>query len=181
MSAERCRTFVIGLGANLGERGATLKLAVLALQAEGTITAVSHLYESAAVGPAQPDFLNAAVRLDTSLAPGRLLARLLVVEREHGRERRERWGPRTLDLDLLYSPDLSLREPDLTLPHPELTRRAFALAPLLDVAPDAWEPGSRRRYADLLSALGEQGLRRLETSDEWDPRPNRLAAPGRAE
>jgi 2-amino-4-hydroxy-6-hydroxymethyldihydropteridine diphosphokinase len=169
------------LGANLGERVATLKSAVLALQAHGEVPAISHLYETTAVGPPQPDYLNAAVLLQSRLAPGQLLLELLTIERTHGRERRERWGPRTLDLDLLYSPALLLNEPDLTLPHPELTRRAFALTPLLDVTPDAVDPHSGTRYADLLAGLGEQGLRRLETAPTWDPRPNRSVAPGRAE
>jgi len=181
MSGDVRRSYVVGLGANLGERVATLKSAVLALQAHGDVRALSSLYETAAVGPPQPDYLNAAVLLDSTLAPGQLLLALLTIERTHGRERRERWGPRTLDLDLLYSPALLLNEPDLTLPHPELTRRAFALAPLLDVAPSALDPHTGARYADLLAGLGERGLRRLETAHGWDPRPNPELAPGRAE
>jgi 2-amino-4-hydroxy-6-hydroxymethyldihydropteridine diphosphokinase len=181
MSGDVRRSYVVGLGANLGDRVATLKSAVLALQAHGDVQAISDLYETAAVGPPQPDYLNAAVRLESALAPGRLLLELLTIERAHGRERRERWGPRTLDLDLLYSPALLLNEPDLTLPHPELARRAFALTPLLDVTPSAVDPHSGARYADLLAALGEPGLRRLETAPTWDPRPNPSVAPGRAE
>jgi 2-amino-4-hydroxy-6-hydroxymethyldihydropteridine diphosphokinase len=181
MSGDVRRSYVVGLGANLGDRLGTLKSAVLALRAHGDVQAVSHLYESAAVGPPQPDYLNAAARLESLLAPSQLLRALLTIERAHGRERRERWGPRTLDLDLLYSPSLLLNGPDLTLPHPELTRRAFALTPLLDLIPDALDPHSGARYADLLAALGEQGLRRLETALSWDPRPNRSLAPGRAE
>ena len=181
MSGDMRRSYVVGLGANLGDRRATLKSAVLALQAHGVVQAVSDLYESPAVGPPQPDYLNAAVLLDSALAPGQLLLGLLAIERAHGRERRERWGPRTLDLDLLYSPALLLSETALTLPHPELTRRAFALQPLLDVAPGASDPASEAPYVDLIDALGGQGLRRLETSPSWDPRPNRALAPGRAE
>src|SRR5690349_9604716 len=120
MSDER-RQYVIGLGANLGDRLSTLKSAVSALAGIGSIRAVSHLYETAAVGPPQPDYLNAAVLLESSLEPTALLGELLAIERAHGRQRRERWGARTLDLDLLYSPELRLSEPDLTLPHPELT------------------------------------------------------------
>jgi 2-amino-4-hydroxy-6-hydroxymethyldihydropteridine diphosphokinase len=171
MSGDVSRSYVIGLGANLGDRLATLKSAVLALQAHGLVRAVSGLYESAAVGPPQRDFLNAAVLLDSVLAPGQLLSQLLGIERAHGRERRERWGPRTLDLDLLFSPSLLISEPGLTLPHPELTRRRFALAPLLDVASDACDPHSGQRYVDLAGALGPQGVRRLETGAGWDPRP----------
>lgn len=168
MSDER-RPYVIGLGANLGDRAATLRSAVAALANLGAVLAVSDLYETAAVGPPQPDYLNAAVLLESTLKPAGLLAELLQVERVHGRERRERWGPRTLDLDLLYSPDLALSEPSLTLPHPELTRRAFALAPLLDVTPEAREPGSGRRYADFFASLPSQGVRRFETRNVWCP------------
>src|SRR6266540_2141687 len=131
MSDDQPRRYVIGLGANLGDRLAALKSAVLALQEHGIVLAVSDLYESAALGPPQPDFLNAAVLLESSLNPQRLLVELLAVERAHGRQRRERWGPRTLDLDLLDSPGLVLTGSELTLPHPELLRRAFALGPLL--------------------------------------------------
>ena len=181
MSGDVRLSYVIGLGANLGDRLASLKSAVLALQPHGEVRAISDLYESAAVGPPQPDYLNAAVLLESALGPQQLLAELLAVERAHGRERRERWGARTLDLDLLDSPGLVLDEPGLTLPHPELLRRPFALAPLLDVSPDGRDPRSGRRYADLALALEPRGLRRLETRVRWDPRPNRSRAPGRAE
>ena len=181
MSGDVRRSYVVGLGANLGDRLSTLKSAVLALRAHGVVRVVSDLYECAPVGPPQPDFLNAAVLLDSALAPAPLLRELLAIERAHGRERRERWGPRTLDLDLLFSPLLLLNEADLTLPHPELTRRAFALAPLVDVAKEARDPLSGVRYADLLLGLGEQGVRRVESGAGWDPRPDGAAAPGRAE
>ncbi|MDF3066524.1 MAG: 2-amino-4-hydroxy-6-hydroxymethyldihydropteridine pyrophosphokinae FolK [Polyangiaceae bacterium] len=164
---EARRQYVIGLGANLGDRVGTLRSALAALAALGEVRGVSPLYETAAVGPPQPDYLNAAVLLDSCLDPQPLLQALLAIERQHGRERRERWGPRTLDLDLLFSPGLELAEPGLTLPHPELSRRAFALAPLLDVAPLAYEPGSGRSYADFFRALGAAGVRRLETNDGW--------------
>jgi 2-amino-4-hydroxy-6-hydroxymethyldihydropteridine diphosphokinase len=185
MSGDVRLSYVVGLGANLGDRLATLRSAVLALEPHGAVRAVSDLYESAALGPPQPDYLNAAVLLQSALAPQRLLAELLAVERAHGRERRERWGARTLDLDLLDSPGLVVSEPGLTLPHPELLRRAFALAPLIDVAPEARDPHTGRRYADLAVPLETQGVRRLETGASWDPRPNRSGsqarAPGRAE
>jgi 2-amino-4-hydroxy-6-hydroxymethyldihydropteridine diphosphokinase len=168
--SDDLRGYVVGLGANLGDRLATLKSALRGLEQQAmTIQAVSHVYESAAVGPPQPDYLNAAVLVQSSLAPGRLLEALLALERAHGRQRRERWGPRTLDLDLLFSPGLVLSTAELTLPHPELTGRAFALRPLVDVAPDARDPSSGALYAELLSALSGQSLRRLETSSTWCP------------
>lgn len=165
--SELFRRYVIGLGANLGDRLLTLKSALRGLAQRGTILAVSDVYETGAVGPAQPDYLNAAVLLETSLAPTELLHALLGLEKAHGRERRERWGPRTLDLDLLYSPGLLLTTPELSVPHPELTRRAFALLPLIDVALDARDPSSGALYADILANLSAQSVRRFETRANW--------------
>jgi 2-amino-4-hydroxy-6-hydroxymethyldihydropteridine diphosphokinase len=170
--SDDVRRYVVGLGANLGDRLATLKSAVLALTEHGKVVALSDLYQTAAVGPPQPDYLNAAVLLESTLAPQQLLAALLEIERRHGRERRERWGARTLDLDLLFSPALVLREASLTLPHSELCRRAFALAPLLDVLPDAREPVSGALYADLFAAVDRAGIRRADSGAGWDPRPD---------
>ena len=184
MSGDVRRAYVIGLGANLGDRRATLGSAVRALVARATVLGVSDLYESRAVGPEQPDYLNAAVLLESSLTPRQLLGELLSIERGHGRERRERWGPRTLDLDLLHSPALVVSEPDLTLPHPELTARAFALAPLVDVAPEELDPRSGARYVDILRAIANPGVHRVETSATWwGPGSQAVAEhrPGRAE
>jgi len=153
---------VIGLGSNLGDRRAWLEQGAARVAALGVLRACSFIYETAPVGPPQPDFYNAAVRLETALSPQALLREVLAIELELGRERRVRWGPRTLDLDLLWSPALQVSEPGLTLPHPELAKRAFALAPLLDVAPEAVEPASERRYADILAALEAASVRRLE-------------------
>ena len=117
---------------------------------------VSSLYESAPLGPAQPHYLNAAVRFGVATPPESLLDALLEIERSHGRVRREKWGPRTLDLDVLLATDtegratLAFESPRLSIPHPGLSLRAFALAPLLEVM-----PGQARRLAPLLSALGE--------------------------
>ncbi len=171
MSDDVRRSYVIGLGANLGDRMPTLQSAALALEAHGVVRALSDLYETGAVGPPQPDYLNAAVLLESALAPQELLTALLAIERVHGRERRERWGARTLDLDLLHSPGLVLRLPELTLPHPELARRAFALVPLVDVLPEARDPVSGLRYVDVLATLERDGVRRVAARSEWDPRP----------
>ncbi|MCC6215865.1 MAG: 2-amino-4-hydroxy-6-hydroxymethyldihydropteridine diphosphokinase [Polyangiaceae bacterium] len=151
---------VIGLGSNLGDRRATLQSAARAVAALGTLLGASPTYESRAVGPPQPDYLNAAVRLRAVIEPPALLELLLGIERDHGRERRERWGPRTLDLDLLWIDALAVRTARLVVPHPCLLERPFALRPLLDVAPDARDPASGERYADRLATLGEAGLRR---------------------
>lgn len=138
------QTAVIGLGANLGDRLHTLESAVrsLACRAHIRVVQVSPIYETEALGPPQPNYLNAALRIETELEPEALLDALLEIEVAHGRVRRERWGPRTLDLDILVFCDPITREPTryeterLTLPHPRLLERKFALAPLLDVMPE---------------------------------------------
>jgi 2-amino-4-hydroxy-6-hydroxymethyldihydropteridine diphosphokinase len=147
----------IGLGANLGDAADTLRQAVDALACrEGVVVrAVSRFYRTPAWGREdQPDFINAVALLETSLAPRALLDLLLAVEAEFGRHRvdGERWGPRTLDLDLLLHGDAVIDEPGLRVPHPHLHERAFALVPLLDVLPEARIPryGAAR---DAVSAL----------------------------
>jgi 2-amino-4-hydroxy-6-hydroxymethyldihydropteridine diphosphokinase len=140
----------VGVGANLGDREATIRAAIETLPA---VVAVSKLRETDPVGVVdQPPFLNGAVALETELAPRDLLAVLLAVERKLGRERRERWGPRTIDLDLLLYGDEAIDEPGLTVPHPRLHERRFALEPLVDLDPDVAIPG-RGRVADLLAGL----------------------------
>ena len=155
---------VLGLGSNLGNRLEFFRAAVRHLQIYVQITAFSALYESAALGPQQPDYLNAALRLRTALEPQALLALQLEIEHAAGRVRLERWGPRTLDLDLLFIAGQTVDEPGLIVPHRELTRRAFALLPLLDVMPDAREPSTGRAYSELLAELDRTGVRELENS-----------------
>jgi len=140
----------VGVGANLGDREATIRAALAALPG---VVAVSELRETAPVGVVdQPPFLNGAAALETELSPRELLDALLEVERRLGRERRERWGPRTIDLDLLLHGDDVVDEPGLTVPHPRLHERRFALEPLLDLDPDLVVPG-RGRVIDLLARL----------------------------
>ena len=129
----------IGLGANLGDRLTTLREATARLAAHGTVVGRSRVFASAAVGgPPQPPFLNAAVALESALEPQAMLAACHAIERALGRDRaREvRWGPRTLDLDLLLAGargEQVTSLPGLALPHPRLHERAFALAPLADL------------------------------------------------
>jgi len=140
----------VGLGSNLGDREATLRAAIAALPG---VVAVSELRETDPVGVTeQPAFLNGAVALETDLSPRELLETLLAVERELGRQRRERWGPRTIDLDLLVYGSETVDEPGLTVPHPRLHERRFALDPLAEIAPRLVIPG-RGRVKDLLSEL----------------------------
>lgn len=146
---------VIGLGSNLGDRRALLRRALDGLAALGTPVRISALYETEPVGPPQPLFLNAAVALESSLAPLALLDGLLALEISLGRVRQERWGPRSIDLDILWADTGVFLAPRLTVPHPELRRRAFALRPLLDVAPDAVDPRDGTPYRAVLAELGD--------------------------
>jgi 2-amino-4-hydroxy-6-hydroxymethyldihydropteridine diphosphokinase len=155
---------VLGLGSNLGDRLAFFRAAARGLELHGQIVSVSALYETLAVGPAQPDYLNAAFRFRTSLAPVALLALQLRIERACGRVRVERWGPRTLDLDLLFISGRTVDVPGLVVPHRELTRRAFALLPLLDVAPDARDPTTGELYSEVALKLDRTGVRELPNS-----------------
>jgi 2-amino-4-hydroxy-6-hydroxymethyldihydropteridine diphosphokinase len=170
---------VIGLGSNLGDRGRSLREAVRALGALGRVIGTSSLYETDAVGPPQPRYLNAAVRLSTELEPTELLRALLGIEQSHGRERRERWSARVLDLDILWIRGVSLDLTTLRVPHPELERRVFALAPLVDVAPEARDPRTNASYSEILAALDPRGVDQVPgtTAGRWlegdqDPRPS---------
>ena len=146
----------IGLGANLGPREATLLRAVERLAAEDEITVLelSSLRDTEPVGVTdQPEFLNGALAVETTLSPRELLDALMRIERELGRVRgAERFGPRTIDLDLLLYGDEVVEEPGLTVPHPRLHERRFALEPLAELDPELDIPG-RGRVADLLASM----------------------------
>lgn len=145
--AERPRRSVVGLGSNLGDRLAAMQGAVLEIHATLPIAAASRVYATAPVGgPPQGEFLNAAVLLAQAIQPSELMALLLQVERSFGRVRGARWGPRTIDLDLLWIDGVAIETPSVTVPHPSLRERAFAVAPLLDLAPDARDPRTGERY-----------------------------------
>jgi 2-amino-4-hydroxy-6-hydroxymethyldihydropteridine diphosphokinase len=149
------RRAYLGLGSNLGDRAARLQDAVDGLAATDGITVigVSPVYETEPVGgPEQPDYLNAVVAVDTDLTPRQLLEVAQRLEGEAERERGERWGPRTLDVDVLLVGDEHVDEPDLVVPHPRLFERAFVTVPLADLDPmfAPWVPP------------GETGVRRTE-------------------
>ncbi len=133
------RAVYLSLGANLGNRAETLRAAVQRIAAKDGVTlcAVSSLYETAPWGKTdQPAFLNIAVSLKTMLLPEAVLALTQTVETELGRVRHERWGPRTIDIDILYIEGVERHTPALTLPHPYMTERAFVLVPMAEIAPD---------------------------------------------
>lgn len=141
----------IGIGSNLGDRAASAERALRELASLGRVTRVSSFYRTKPWGnPNQPWYLNAAAAIETALPPRTLLERLRAIETAMGRVRSERWGPRTIDLDLLLYGDLDIHETDLQIPHPHLRERAFVLVPLAEV--DA-------RFAQLRDALAESELK----------------------
>ncbi len=146
----------IGLGANLGDPRRQLEkaLARLAEAEEVEVQKVSTFYRSPPLGPPnQPDYVNAVAQVRTRLSPEELVRLLLQIERELGRTRGERWGPRLIDLDLLLYGEEEMTTSTLTLPHPEMAKRAFVLVPLAEVAPEAWHPSLRKNAAQLLAEL----------------------------
>jgi 2-amino-4-hydroxy-6-hydroxymethyldihydropteridine diphosphokinase len=151
----------IGLGSNLGNSLEILRGAAARLAGLGTIRAVSSVYETDPVGlEEQPAFLNAVVLVDTTLEPETLLDRLLAIEADFHRERTIRWGPRTLDLDLIWYEGAEMDGERLALPHPRAAEREFVLRPLADIDPGLPLAGST--VADLLAALPSQGVRATE-------------------
>lgn len=159
---------VVGVGANLGDRHATLQRAVDALGRVARLRAASPVYETSPVGPPQPEFLNAAILVETRLAPETFLDELLAIEASLGRVRSVRWGPRTIDLDVLWIEGLVVATERLVVPHLHLHERAFALRPLLDVAPDAVDPRTGMRFVALEE---ETALRRTALALRVEPAP----------
>ena len=156
----------VGLGGNVGSARDTLRAAIRTFDAlpSTRLLRASRLYRTPAWGREdQPEFVNAAAAIETTLAPRALLEALLAIERTHGRERDadgERWGPRTLDLDLLLYGGDEVDEPGLHVPHPHLHERAFVLVPLLEIAPDLVIPG-RGSARTALAAIGSDGIEAL--------------------
>ncbi len=148
----------IGLGSNLGDRAANLRGALEALRRREDIEVVevSPFQETEPVGPPQPRYLNAAARVRTPLSPRELLEVLQEVEEQFGRERSVRWGPRTLDLDILLYGERIVDQPDLRIPHPRMHERRFVLGPLRKIAPEAVHPVLDKTVRRLLRELKER-------------------------
>jgi 2-amino-4-hydroxy-6-hydroxymethyldihydropteridine diphosphokinase len=154
---------VLGLGGNIGDPRSRMAAAIGALAAKPAIEvrAVSALYETPPWGKTdQPSFLNAAILIETELAAHALLQTILQAEQQLGRQRGERWGPRTVDIDILLFGAEAIDEPGLHIPHPRLHERAFALAPLADVMPQARFGG--RSATEWLARLDVTGIKRIE-------------------
>ena len=146
----------VGVGSNLGDREFLIRKAVEAMRdlPRTLVVRVSSLYDTDPVGEVdQPAFLNAAVWLETTLEPRELLWQLLLIEKRMGRVRSQRWGPRPIDLDLLFYGEETVDEPDLKIPHPEAHRRAFVLLPLVELDRDFVHPSTGESIRKLIKKL----------------------------
>jgi 2-amino-4-hydroxy-6-hydroxymethyldihydropteridine diphosphokinase len=151
----------IGIGSNIGDKTANCKKAIELLKENPQIkvTKISDFYETEPVGYKEQEwFVNCAVEIETDLNPQELLLLCHMIESELGRERKIKYGPRTIDLDiLLYNNDI-IDTTKLKIPHPEMHKRSFVLKPLSDIAPDAVHPALRKKIADLTVAITEKGI-----------------------
>jgi 2-amino-4-hydroxy-6-hydroxymethyldihydropteridine diphosphokinase len=155
----------IGLGANEGDPRGQLEeaMSLLATAEEIELVKASSLYLNPPLGPpGQPWYVNAVIQVRTRLTPEELLRVLHRVEQDLGRVRRERWGPRRIDLDLLLYNGVILSGPDLCLPHPEMHRRSFVLVPLAEIAPQAWHPALGKTASELLGNLAPEDRESLK-------------------
>jgi 2-amino-4-hydroxy-6-hydroxymethyldihydropteridine diphosphokinase len=143
----------LSLGGNLGNTREIFEGAYPLIEKKiGKISVYSSIYQTEAWGPIQQsDFLNQVILVSTVLKPEACLTELLEIEREFGRERKERWGPRTLDLDILYYGDVIIAESDLSIPHPRIAERKFILTPLAEIAPLFEDPVSHKSMVTLLA------------------------------
>lgn len=167
------RTF-LGLGANIGDREANLRLALRGLSRECTVVAASSLYRSEAVvvegADPGPDYLNAVCEIETDLAPDELLRFVKEIEHEMGRRPAARWAPRIIDIDVLLFGDAVVSLPHLTVPHPRLAERNFVLVPLAELEPGARHPLLKRTIAELTEDADFTGLEHVR-GPEWASGP----------
>ena len=146
----------ISLGANLGPARENLARAIRSIKKRCRVLAVSSLYESDPVGPQdQPKFTNAVIKAETDLSPFELLDCLKTIEKEIGRKKTKRWGPRVIDLDIIFYGDLVISTDSLVIPHPRAHERRFVLEPLLEIDPAAWHPAKKMAVKDICSGLGD--------------------------
>lgn len=161
-------TVYLGLGSNLGDRKPNLAAALAQLQPDVHVEAVSSLYETEPVGPQdQPAYYNAACRAATELTPMALLERVKAVESAMGRQAGPRWGPRLIDIDILFYGSEVIDEDGLRIPHPEMAKRAFVLAPLAEVAAGVVHPELNVSIEQLAAAIDGAGVR-MVLEQGWD-------------
>ena len=156
---------LIAIGSNLGDRVANVKKAVLraADEVKATLVFMSSFYETEPWGiKEQGPFMNAVMGVDTELPPAALLAHLKSVEAGMGRQEAERWGPRVIDLDIIFYDGLVMDENGLTIPHPAAADRAFVMVPLAEIAPDFIHPVTGRGVSDIAKSLDSSGIRKME-------------------
>ncbi|GIQ67321.1 2-amino-4-hydroxy-6-hydroxymethyldihydropteridine diphosphokinase [Xylanibacillus composti] len=168
MSFQTASGVYVGLGSNMGDRLGYLKQALADMDAHARCEVVrcSPVYETAPVGYVdQPSFLNMAAMLRTDLPPMDLLHMLMAIERKHGRVRDERWGPRTLDLDILHWSGVTLTTDELTIPHPRMAERPFVLIPLLDIADH--DPSLNTWLRKRMETMDDEGGVELWTHMHW--------------
>lgn len=154
----------LSLGSNIGARAVNLEVAISRLDELGRVVGVSSFYETEPVEvTAQPMFLNCVVALETELLPPQFMRAVLEVERQMGRRRTQKKGPRTIDIDILLFGNAVIDTPDLTVPHPAMHQRRFVLEPLVEIAPDVRHPALRKTAKELRNALqpGTQKVRKL--------------------
>ena len=168
---DRVATTFIGLGSNLdshhGDKQRHLEMALEAMSGVGRVIKISSIYETDAWGVEgdQPDYLNQVVEIETGLDPSALVEAMLGIEAEIGRVRTERYGSRTIDLDVLFLGDLVIEEPGVQIPHPRLHERAFVLVPLAEIAPDFVHPVLGTTLVELLKDIGNSGVRPFSSGE----------------
>jgi 2-amino-4-hydroxy-6-hydroxymethyldihydropteridine diphosphokinase len=164
---------LLSLGTNLGERRQNLRRAVRALDREMAVTAVSPVYETEPWGESdQPDFLNICLAATTTQPPRQLLKSIKQIEQDLGREETYRWGPRLIDIDIIFYDEVVVAEEGLNIPHARLADRAFVLAPLADIAPDWVHPITGKTVVEMLNAVYSTAVYRLpeplfENNGDW--------------
>ena len=161
----------ISIGSNLGERERNCRRAVEGISAFAGVTAVSSYYETEPVGVEdQPLFINCAIEIATDLAPRELLRKLQAIENKLGRTHKIKWGPRTIDLDIIFYGNEIINDSDLKVPHPEAHKRRFVLEPIREIAPELVHPLLKLSVTELLDSLNDpHKVVKLDASSTPDP------------